>query len=72
MIKKSSVDVCIIGHSEHVEAIVDPSSKPVECSSCNMKEKIIKRLHQQMDASQDTIATKGIINNYSFIFMIIA
>ena len=71
MIKKSSFDVCIIGHSEHVEAIVDPSSKPVECSSCNMKEKIIKRLHQQMDSSQDTIATKGIINN-SFIFMIIA
>ena len=72
MIKKSSFDhVCIIGHSEHVEAIYDLSSKPVECSSCNMKEKIIKRLHQQMDASQDTIATKGIINN-SFIFMIIA
>ena len=34
--KKSSVDhVCIIGHNEHVEAIVDPSSKPAECSSCN-------------------------------------
>ena len=41
--KKSSVDhVCIIGHNEHVEAIVDPSSKPAECSSC-------KQLHQQID-----------------------
>ena len=48
--KKSSVDhVCIIGHNEHVEAIVDPSSKPAECSSCNMKEKMVKQLHQQMD-----------------------
>ena len=58
--KKSSVDhVCIIGHNEHVEAIVDPSSKPVECSSCSMKEKMVKRLHQQMDASQET--PKGLI-----------
>ena len=48
--KKSSVDhVCIIGHNEHVEAIVDPSSKPAECSSCNMKEKMNKQLHQQID-----------------------
>ena len=48
--KKSSVDhVCIIGHNEHVEAIVDPSSKPAECSSCNMKEKMIKQLYQQND-----------------------
>ena len=48
--KKSSVDhVCIIGHNEHVEAIVDPSSKPAECSSCNMNEKMNKQLHQQND-----------------------
>ena len=47
--KESSVDhVCIIGHNEHVEAIVDPSSKPAECSSCNMKEKMVKQLRQQM------------------------
>ena len=61
--KKSSVDhVCIIGHNEHVEAIVDPSSKPAECSSCNMKaEKMNEQLHQLMDASQETIKTKGII-----------
>ena len=62
--KKSSVDhVCIIGHNEHVEAIVDPSSKPAECSSCNMKEKMVKRLHQQMNTSQETIKTKGITMN---------
>ena len=53
--------MCIIGHNEHVEAIVDPSSKPAECSSCNMNKKMNKRLHQQMDASQETIKTKGII-----------
>ena len=54
--KKSSVDhVCIIGHNEHVEAIVDPSSKPAECSSCSINKKMNKRLHQQMDASQETI-----------------
>ena len=48
--KKSSVDhVCIRGHNEHVEAIVDPCSKSAECSSCNMKEKINKQLHQQID-----------------------
>ena len=60
--KKSSVDhVCIIGHNEHVEAIVDPSSKPAECSSCSINKKMFRRLHQQMDASQETIKTKGII-----------
>ena len=46
--KKSSVDhVCIIGHNEHVEAIVDPSSKPAE--SRNMMEKMTKQLHQEND-----------------------
>ena len=48
--KKSSVDhVCIIGHNEHVKTIVDPNSKPVECSSSNIKEKVVKRLHQEND-----------------------
>ena len=31
-------------HNEHVEAIVDPSSKPAECSSCNMNMNALKVL----------------------------
>ena len=72
--KKSSVDhVCIIGHNEHVEAIVDPNSKPAE--SRNMMEKINKQLHQENytlrqeqttlhslpDQLQLSVKTKGIL-----------
>ena len=38
--------VCVLGHNEHIEAIIDPSRKP-ECSTCRMKEKQIKQLHMQ-------------------------
>ena len=58
--KKSSVDhVCIIGHNEHVKAIVDPSSKPAECSSCNMKDKMNKQLHIQNEQVFLSVEEKG-------------
>ena len=38
--------VCVLGHNEHIEAIVDTSRKP-ECADCKMKEKQIKQLHAQ-------------------------
>ena len=43
--------VCVLGHNEHIEAIIDTSRKP-ECSACRMKEKQIKRLYMQVDKLQ--------------------
>ena len=40
--------VCILGHNEHVEAIVDPSIEP-QCSSCRLKEKMMRNLQQEND-----------------------
>ena len=40
--------VCILGHNEHVEAIVDPSIEP-QCSSCRSKQKIMRNLQQEND-----------------------
>ena len=40
--------VCILGHNEHVEAIVYPSIEP-QCSSCRLKEKMLKNLQQEND-----------------------
>ena len=40
--------VCILGHNEHVEAIVDPSIEP-QCSSCRLKEKTMRNLQQEID-----------------------
>ena len=40
--------VCVLGHNEHIEAIIDPSRKP-ECATCGMKEKQIKQLHMQFE-----------------------
>ena len=57
-ISKKSVDgsgrggvehVCILGHNEHVEAIFDPSSIELQCSSCRLKEKMMKNLYQEID-----------------------
>ena len=39
--------VCVLGHNEHIEAIIDPSREPV-CAICKMKEKQIKQLHMQI------------------------
>ena len=52
-IRKRSVDdgsgsgvdhVCVLGHNEHIEAIIDPS-RELECATCRIKEKQIKKLH---------------------------
>ena len=40
--------VCVLGHNEHIEAIIDPSREP-ECATCILKEKQIKQLHVQFE-----------------------
>ena len=40
--------VCVLGHNEHIEAIVDPSREP-ECATCRMKE---KQLQMKVDVLQ--------------------
>ena len=59
-IRETSVDdgsgggvnhVCVLGHNEHIEAIVDTSRKP-ECDGCKTKENEIVKLLQQVDALQ--------------------
>ena len=40
--------VCVLGHNEHIEAIVDTDRKP-ECATCRMKETQIKQLYTQTD-----------------------
>ena len=40
--------VCVLGHDEHIEAIIDPSREPV-CAACIIKEKQIKQLHMQLE-----------------------
>ena len=46
--------VCVLGHNEHIEAIVDTCREP-ECASCNTKEKQIIQLHRQI---ADTLPQK--------------
>ena len=48
--------VCVLGHNEHIEAIVDTSKEP-ECASCRMKEEQIKQLHIQADTLRLKIET---------------
>ena len=43
--------VCVLGHNEHIEAIIDPSREP-ECTGCIMKEKHIKQLQSKLDTLQ--------------------
>ena len=43
--------VCVLGHNEHIEAIVDPSSRP-ECAGCRIKKNQIAQLHQHADTLQ--------------------
>ena len=40
--------VCVLGHNEHIEAIIDPNRVP-ECAACIIKEKHIKQLHMQVE-----------------------
>ena len=37
--------VCVLGHNEHIEAIVNTMIREKECVACQMKEKQIKQLH---------------------------
>ncbi len=40
--------VCVLGHNEHIEAIID-TSRESECAACRMKEKQIKQLYMQVE-----------------------
>ena len=62
-IRKRSVDdgsgggvdhVCVLGHNEHIEAIVDPSRER-KCATCGIKENQIK----QLDVEVDTLKPKN-------------
>ena len=69
--------VCILGHSEHVEAIVDPSIEP-QCSSCRSNEKMMRNLQQENDGLHqqrkedllkfDSFPNKQGIHYYHFLF----
>ena len=55
-----SVDhVCVLGHNEHVEAILDPSVHESDCSSCDMKDALIKQLHHEIDALRVSVKSKS-------------
>ncbi len=43
--------VCVLGHNEHIEAIIDPSREP-KCATCRTKEKQNKQLHMQVNTLQ--------------------
>ena len=40
--------VCVLGHNEHIEAIIDPIRMP-KCAACILKEKQIKQLYMQVE-----------------------
>ena len=45
---ESGVDhICVLGHNEHIEAIIDTSREP-ECATCKVKEKQMKHLYAQL------------------------
>ena len=45
--------VCVLGHNEHIEAIIDTSERRVpKCATCIIKEDQIKRLYMQVDTFQ--------------------
>ena len=44
--------VCVLGHNEHIEAIIDTNRERPECATCRMKEKQIKQLYAQTDTLQ--------------------
>ena len=53
--------VCVLGHNEHIEAIIDTGRKP-ECAACRIKEKQIMQLHQQTDTLQ--LKNKELFSEY--------
>ena len=44
--------VCVLGHNEHIEAIIDTNRERPECATCRMKEKQNKQLYAQNDTLQ--------------------
>ena len=52
--------VCVLGHNEHIEAIIDTSRDRPECATCRMKEKQIKQLYAQTDTLQHELKENGI------------
>ena len=44
--------VCVLGHNEHIEAIIDTNRERPECATCRMKETLIKQLYTQTDILQ--------------------
>ncbi len=45
--------VCVLGHNEHIEVIIDTSERRVpKCATCIIKEDQIKRLYMQVDTLQ--------------------
>ena len=44
--------VCVLGHNEHIEAIIDTNRERPECATCKIKEKQIKQLYAQNDTLQ--------------------
>ena len=44
--------VCVLGHNEHIEAIIDTSRERPECATCRMKETQNKQLYAQNDTLQ--------------------
>ena len=44
--------VCVLGHNEHIEAIIDTSRERPECATCRMKETQNKQLCAQTDTLQ--------------------
>ena len=55
--------VCVLGHNEHIEAIIDPNREP-ECAACIIKEKQIKQLHMQFER-------KGLVHVRSLVFLML-
>ena len=64
--------VCVLGHDQHVEAIAKPTiiSKP-ECSSCLLKEKMMKQLYKE-NASLLSLKQRGKDNNSHYNYVNIA
>ena len=52
--------VCVLGHNEHIEAIIDTNRERPECATCRMKEKQNKQLYAQIDTLQHALKENGI------------
>ena len=49
--------MCVLGHNEHIEAILDSSREP-ECATCRVKEKQIKQVYARLKQT-DTLQQKN-------------